>query len=314
MNQELPFVSVVLPVYNSVNFLRASVKSVQEQTYSSWEIILVNDGSTDGSAELAEKLAEEDCRIKTVHQSNSKQGKARNNGIKHATGEWIAFLDADDLWPPNKLSLQLKKTIQADADLSFTDGYICLNNNMELREIRFGVVDQLYHGETAVCEFHAQNRIPTSSVLAKKATLQRVGGFPENLNVQNCEDYLLWVNLLTKGYSLLGVSEPLLFYRVHLDSSTSSETKALFPLIEALLEMPGGKTTERNIHLKNVFKKLVFRLNELDQLKTAESFMTRAIKEVYCGWEKVLLRIAWKLGPGVFIRVFWRVSGGYQKK
>jgi glycosyltransferase involved in cell wall biosynthesis len=311
-NSEL--ISIVTPVYNCVAYLRETVKCVQEQSYSNWEMLLINDGSTDGSGDLVEQLALEDSRIKAIHQTNSKQGKARNNGIKHASGEWIAFLDADDLWPRGKLDMQLRIALSSGADLTFTDGFICLNNQMELREHRFGVEDKLFLGENGVKLFHAQNRIPTSSVLAKKAALQSVGGFPENSNVQNCEDYLLWVKLLTEGYSLLGVSEPLLFYRVHPYSATSSETKALFPLIEALLEIPGGKTIERNGHLKDVFKKLVFRLNELGELKSAEVFISRVIDEVYGGWEKALLKMAWKSGPSMFIRVFWRLSGGHQKK
>jgi teichuronic acid biosynthesis glycosyltransferase TuaG len=307
-------ISIVIPVYNCGSLVSETLNSVLNQTFQDFEVIFVNDGSTDNSAQILEDLKKQDSRIKVIHQKNGKQGKARNNGISHAQGEWIAFLDADDLWAANKLSLQLYKTLEANVDLSFTDGFICLDNNMELREFRFGVIDKIYQGNNAILEFHEQNRIPTSSVLAKKAALQSVGGFPENLNVQNCEDYLLWVKLLTEGHSLLGVSEPLLFYRVHADSATSSETKALFPLIEALLEMPGGKTPERNQHLKNVFKKLVFRLNELEQLTSADIFISRVIEEVYWGWEKALLKLAWKSGPGVFIRVFWRLSGGHEKK
>jgi teichuronic acid biosynthesis glycosyltransferase TuaG len=311
MNSDEPLISIVVPAYNCAQYVEETFRCVQNQDLTQWEIIFINDGSTDSTAAKLDIFAREDSRVRVITQNNGRQGKARNNGIAHAKGEWVAFLDADDLWPANKLSLQLSKTIQAHADLSFTDGYICLNNNMQLREHRFGVIDKLYRGDEAIRAFHAQNKIPTSSVLAKKTALQAAGGFPENLNVQNCEDYLLWVKLLNQGCSLLGVSEPLLFYRVHCDSSTSSETKALFPLIEALLEMPGGKTAERNKHLKDVFKQLVFRLNELGQLETAAIFTSRVLKEVYNGWEKVLLQMAWKAGPKVFIRVFWRNSGGY---
>ena len=311
MSVKTPIISIVVPAYNCASYAEETILSVQKQDFQDWEIIFINDGSTDNTAEVLESFVSEDSRVIFVEQENGRQGKARNNGIAHAKGEWVAFLDADDLWHENKLSLQLSKTLDANVDLSFTDGYICLNNNMQLRDHRFGVIDNLYRGDEAIRAFHAQNKIPTSSVLAKKTALQAAGGFPENLNVQNCEDYLLWVKLLNQGYSLLGVSEPLLFYRVHCDSSTSSETKALFPLIEALLEMPGGKTAERNKHLKDVFKQLVFRLNELGQLETAAIFTSRVLNEVYNGWEKVLLQMAWKAGPGVFIRIFWRISGGY---
>ena len=87
-----------------------------------WEIIIIDDGSTDNTPSLIDQIAESDNRIFSFHQKNGRQGAARNNGISHAQGEWIAFLDADDLWPENKLSLQLSKTLETNVDLSFTDG------------------------------------------------------------------------------------------------------------------------------------------------------------------------------------------------
>jgi teichuronic acid biosynthesis glycosyltransferase TuaG len=301
-------VSIITPVYNCVAYLSETVKSVQEQSHSNWELLLVDDGSKDGSAELVDQLAREDSRIKAFHQSNAKQGKARNNGISHAQGEWIAFLDADDLWASNKLSLQLSKTLEAKVDLSFTDGFICLGNNMKFREFRFGVIDKYYQGNNAILEFHEQNRIPTSSVLVKKSVLLEVGGFPEKLEIQNCEDYLLWVTLLTKGKMFLGIAKPLLFYRVHDDSSTSTELKAMLPLINALLEMPGGLSVECKQHLKITFTKLVFRLNELGEIKKANSFLIPVLNVIYSGLIKQILIFSWKISPQIFIRIFWRLN------
>ena len=307
MSQSSPLISIVVPAYNCALYVEETFRSVQKQSFSDWEIIFVNDGSTDSTDEILARLASEDVRVKVIEQPNARQGKARNNGIFHAQGEWIAFLDADDLWPSNKLSFQLSKTMQANVDLSFTDGFICLGNNMNLREFRFGVIDKLYQGNNAVLEFHKQNRIPTSTVLVKKSALLEVGGFPEKLDVQNCEDYLLWVTLLTKGKKYLGIGEPLLFYRVHDDSSTSTELKAMLPLINALLEMPGGYSFECKNHLKITFKKLVFRLNELGEINKANSFVIRVLNVIYSGFIKQMLILSWKISPQIFIRIFWRM-------
>jgi hypothetical protein len=179
---------------------------------------------------------------------------------------------------------------------------------MNLREFRFGVIDKFYQGNDAVLEFHKQNRIPTSTVLVKKSVLLEVGGFPEKLIVQNCEDYLLWVKLLTKGKSFLSIGEPLLYYRVHDNSSTSTEVKAMFPLIHALLELPGGFSNERIQHLKNTFTTLVFRLNELGEINKASTFVVPVLHVIYSGLIKQILLISWKISPQIFIRIFWRLS------
>ena len=307
MNQSLPLISIIVPAYNCALFVEETFRSVQKQSFTDWEIIFVNDGSTDSTAEVLARLSDEDIRVKVIEQPNARQGKARNNGISHAQGEWIAFLDADDLWSENKLSFQLHKTQEASVDLSFTDGFICLGNNMNLREFRFGVIDTYYEGKKGILEFHEQNRIPTSSVLVKKSALLEVGGFPEKLEIQNCEDYLLWVTLLTKGKKFLSIGDPLLLYRVHDNSSTSTEVKAMFPLIQALLELPGGFSKERVQHLKNTFTKLVFRLNELGEIQKANSFVIPVLHIIYSGLMKQILILSWKISPHIFIRIFWRL-------
>jgi len=91
-------VSVIIPVYNVEPYLERCVKSVVGQTYQELEIILVDDGSKDGSGKLCDKLADSDSRIKVVHQKNQGLSGARNTGIRQATGEYVVFLDSDDEW------------------------------------------------------------------------------------------------------------------------------------------------------------------------------------------------------------------------
>lgn len=308
MNSDSPLVSIVVPVYNCAEWVGFTVDSVLNQTYTNWELLLVNDGSTDQTPAVLEELAIKDPRIRVIHQTNGKQGKARNNGIRSSKGSWIAFLDADDLWPPNKLKDQLKISIDQSVDLSFTDGFICIGNQMDLRTFRFGVLDKIFEGSPAVQEFHAQNRIPTSSVMVKKSALDKYGVFPEELEIQNCEDYLLWTRLLNQGAKFLGISQPWLFYRVHDQSSTSQEVKAFIPLIRALWVIEGDKLEARKIHLEIVFKKLIALLIESKELQKLKPLIKNTLKILRPGIKGVIIGLAFSLSPRLFVSLFWRSS------
>ena len=99
-------ISIVTPVYNSENYIEETIKSVLEQSYTDWEWILVDDGSADRSAEIIEQY--NDSRIRLIRQKNKGAAAARNRGIEAAKGRYIAFLDADDIWDPNKLTNSLQ--------------------------------------------------------------------------------------------------------------------------------------------------------------------------------------------------------------
>ena len=101
----MPTISVVIPAYNAEHTILDTIKSVQQQTFSDYEIIVINDGSEDRTLELVEQV--EDSRVKVFSYSNGGLSTARNRGIARATGEYITFLDADDLWTPDKLEAQL---------------------------------------------------------------------------------------------------------------------------------------------------------------------------------------------------------------
>lgn len=299
-------ISIVIPVYNSGRWVEETLNSVLKQSYQDFEIIFVNDGSTDNSAEVLEQLKQRDPRIRVIHQPNGKQGKARNNGIQHALGDWVAFLDADDLWPENKLEAQLKRTLESGADMSFSDGFICLNNQMDLRTHRFGVKTIRYSGREGVLLFHAQNRVPTSSVLVKKSALEAVGGFPEAHEVQNCEDYLLWTRLLAEGFVLQGIEEPWLNYRVHPESSTGMEVKGLMPLLAALLVISGGPSEAQKQHLEKTLLRLFELLNESGTLNKLDPWIAPVARQIRGGIQGALLAFIWKINPRLAISLIWR--------
>ena len=110
-------VSVIVPVYNVRKFLPACVASVRGQTMKDLELILVDDGSTDGSGELCDALAKKDARIRVLHTENGGQGRARNLGLDIARGEYVAFVDADDAATPEMLAAALAQARQENADM-----------------------------------------------------------------------------------------------------------------------------------------------------------------------------------------------------
>ena len=111
-------VTVVIPVYNSKNTVAKAVRSILDQTYNELEIILVNDGSTDDSLDICNKLASEDKRIIVHSQENGGLSAARNKGISLATGKWITFVDSDDVAAPNMIEILMNAAVTANADLS----------------------------------------------------------------------------------------------------------------------------------------------------------------------------------------------------
>ena len=112
-----PDISIVIPVYNTEEYLTRCVSSLTGQTHANLEICLVDDGSTDGSGGLCDELADKDPRIRVLHKENEGQGVARNAGIRMAEGEFVAFLDSDDYWDPDGCRKILERLRETGADL-----------------------------------------------------------------------------------------------------------------------------------------------------------------------------------------------------
>jgi teichuronic acid biosynthesis glycosyltransferase TuaG len=230
-----PLVSVIMPAYNAEKYIAEAIHSVTEQTYKAWELIVVDDGSTDNTASLIKEYAGKDNRIRYIHQDNGRQGKARNNGLKQAGGEYIAFLDADDLWMPEKLSLQVDIMLTQKVDLTFSDAYVF--EDKPVFEKKMNTTASYYQGEEAIHKFLFFNHIPILTVLVSKAAIDKVKGFSEIEGIS--EDYHLWIRLLIDGNSFLGIVSPLAHYRVHHLSASSGESKQLFLKLNCLSDIAG---------------------------------------------------------------------------
>ena len=193
-------ISVIIPTYNRKNTLPRAVESVLNQTYKPVKIIVVDDGSTDGTKEWFSEMYP---LVHYIYQVNSGVSSARNTGINSARGNWIALLDSDDEWLPDKLELQVK-LLQNNAELRFCHtNEIWIRNGVRINQMK---KHQKYGGNIFkkcldIC------RISPSSSLFHTSVIKDVGRFDESLDV--CEDYDLWLRITAK-YPVLFLDQPLI--------------------------------------------------------------------------------------------------------
>jgi len=224
-----------MPAYNAAAHISESIESVLQQTYGQWELIIINDGSTDNTAAIIKQYGIKEPRIVYTEQLNGKQGKARNTGIKIAKGTLIAFIDADDIWMPHKLQEQLAFMEQMKADVVFSDTILIDEQGITQRET-WGVQDQLYKGEEGLLAFIKENKAPLLTVLAKKESIIAVNGFSEAADRQYVEDYDLWLRMLQHNTVFAGSSDRLAAYRLHANMSVERK-KSILRVLDILKEV-----------------------------------------------------------------------------
>ena len=194
-------ISVVIPTYNRKELLKRSIDSVINQTIKPSEIIIVDDGSNDGTEAMVKKKYDS---LKLIKQKNKGASAARNSGIKASSGEWICFLDSDDEWKNDKLEKQIIAMKSNPSYKFFHSNEIWIKNgkriNQKKKHKKYG--GDIFKKCLDMC------RISPSSVLIDKSIFEEIGFFNENLVV--CEDYELWLRICDK-YEVFFIDEPLIF-------------------------------------------------------------------------------------------------------
>ena len=211
-------VSIVIPVYNAEKFIEETVDSVLNQTYSEWELLLVDDGSTDKSWELLQSLAEKDPRIRCFHLDGGGAAAARNYGTARATGRFLAFLDADDLWRKEKLERELSYLKKKDAAFVFT-GYEFADENGKGTGKVVRVPETLAYKEAL-----KNTTIFTSTVLFDR---EKTGTKLLFMPQVKSEDTALWWKVLKQGYTAYGLDENLVLYRRSAKTLSSNKLEAV---------------------------------------------------------------------------------------
>ena len=217
MNQNVrqPIVSVVMPAYNCELYIETAIRSVMQQTYQNWELLVIDDASTDSTFEIVERMMDLDPRIQGIkNPTNMGAAKTRNRGLDMAKGEYVAFLDSDDCWYADKLTVQLRCVEQAGADLSYTSYAIVDGNGLPSRPI-YRVPASLSFGELL-----KENVIGCSTVLISRKIVQNYRFATDFYH----EDYCLWLNILQDGYSAVGCPEVLVDWRL-IETSRSFNKK-----------------------------------------------------------------------------------------
>ncbi len=202
-----PFISVIVPTFNRANLLKETMDSVRNQTFRNFEIIVVNDGSTDGTDEWLRNQTD----LRVIEQSNLGIATARNNGAAAARGAWLAFLDHDDLWAPDKLVIQAE-FVRNNSDLAL----------VAARHVRLGKPysepkrPQWIKGDLFVKEY-SQSFIHTSSVMIRRDVFGRIGGFPTKYRF--ADEFDVWLKIAA-AYPIAYFERPLVFIRFY-ESNTS---------------------------------------------------------------------------------------------
>jgi glycosyltransferase involved in cell wall biosynthesis len=222
--KDLPLISIITPAYNAAAYIAETIVSVQLQTYSNWELIIVDDGSSDNTSQIIKAYADLDKRIFYYYQTNGKQGKARNLAISKSKGEYLAFLDADDLWMPEKLAVQLDEIKETKADLVFSSMGFIDEKSIPITNFEYISYSGFLFGEEGLNIMLELNRIPILSVLVKKSIIWNVAIFSEEIEVQNVEDYHLWLQLIVNENKLYGSEKTLALYRVLNESASNSKS------------------------------------------------------------------------------------------
>lgn len=192
----MPLFSVIIPLYNKAPYVRKAIKSVTEQTYKEWELVVVDDGSTDGSGNIVCEFT--DSRISLVKQDNAGVSTARNRGVAESTAPYICFLDADDWWEPTFLK-EMAGLIERhpNAGIYGTSYYIVKNGKKRIAPI--GVDNGFGEGEINYCRVYAKTLcmpLTSISVCIPRKVFDEVGGFPTSIKLG--EDFMLWLSVALK--------------------------------------------------------------------------------------------------------------------
>ena len=263
-------ISVIIPTYNRKHTLQRAIDSVLAQTFKPFEIIIVDDGSKDGTKEW---LLQNYPSVQYIHQPNNGVSSARNKGIQISQGSWIALLDSDDEWMPEKLEYQ-SRFIEVNRNSSFCHtNEIWIRNGVRVNQMK---KHKKYGGDIFkhcldIC------RISPSSSIIKKDVFEEVGAFDESLTV--CEDYDLWLRVTAK-FNILFLDEPLIKkYGGHLDQlSRVPEGIEQYRIrsLEKILSM--GSLTETQfrsaknmlIHKLNIYAKGLKKRDKYEELISTE--------------------------------------------
>lgn len=212
-----PKVTVIMPAYNAAQFIEDAIRSVMTQTVSDWELLVIDDGSRDDTCKIVEGLAAEDSRVKLLrNEQNMGVANTRNRGLSLCRGEFVAFLDSDDIWLPEKLENQLERLENTGASLCYTSYGIMDDAGNPSRG------DYLVPEKADYRKLLKENVIGCSTVMLRRKDAQHYR-FETTLHH---EDYALWLRMLKDGIRAAGCTEVLVKWRLVENSRSFDKRKS----------------------------------------------------------------------------------------
>lgn len=207
-------ISIIIPVYNCEKYIEETIKNIQQQTYSNWEIILIDDASTDNSVKKMKSYVDQKKIILICLPENKGPAYARNRGIERAKGRYICFQDADDLWENEKLEKQLSYMKQHQSSFLYTD-FFYMSETGEISKNKIMGQNPLTYSKAL-----KDMRILTISVMIDTQKIEKEA--IKMKEIRGGEDVATWWKLLKQGYKIECLNEPLVYYRQRYNSMTSS--------------------------------------------------------------------------------------------
>lgn len=235
-----PLVSVVVATYNYGKYIGETLGCLQKQTYTNWECIVVDDGSTDDTREVVNAFAARDGRVKYIYQANARQAAARNNALRHIKGEYVGFLDADDLIEKRKFEHHVAYLeTHAETDIVYGCARYFSDDKPEDRLLSMSGLNRRWMPETSgagnavIRELLCGNMLVVNSALMRRSVVERVGLFDGDLPPIEDWDYFLRCALAGKRFQFLDVKDTHALVRVHPASSSRNLTR----FVESELQM-----------------------------------------------------------------------------
>ena len=217
LHKEFGLVSIIMAAYNAEKTIEQAINSVLSQTYTHFELLVVNDCSKDRTVELVKSIAATDQRVRLISNvKNSGVSYTRKHGLEEANGSWIAILDSDDAWAPDKLEKQIELQKKMNADLLFTGSAFMDSDGQP--------IDWYLQAPTEVTyrQLLKQNVLSNSSALVRKELYAKYYAVGDGMH----EDFAIWLSILKEGRKAYGVDEPLLIYRIAKSSKSGNKVKA----------------------------------------------------------------------------------------
>jgi len=219
-------VSIITPMFNSVKYVGLTIESVLAQTYTHWELIVVDDGSTDDSDLIVDDYASRDSRIRRMSQKHSGSAIARNSGIRQARGRYLAFLDSDDIWEPDFLECQLQLLSQKGGQLVCSAHKRIDENGIECLHPFYPPLEADYHDLLRTCSISCLTVVYDT---AKYGKIYLPEQYSHRDEFKLREDYILWLDVIKKVGVVYGNQRVLASYRIRQSQKTANKWKTICP-------------------------------------------------------------------------------------